>query len=158
MKEIRFSLQCGASNRKALIARRCSQCTIDHGDTELPPVTAHQHRRRSHSNCSTSSASMSFGTTLQPLKHRSTLERTSDLDKFDTLLMLAAERTSRSDTRRKQQRLSSTSLQTKPLPLLLVESQKTSNHVPTVRSQHVRFTSAGLFNGFFHYESDKKGH
>ncbi len=150
MKEIRFSLQCGASNRKALVPRRCSQCIVDHGDTELTPVTTttHQLRRRSQSNCSSSSASMTLGTILQPLKHRSTLERTSDLDKFDTLLMLAAERTSRDDTRRKQQRVSSPPLQTKPFPLLLVESQKTSNHAPTVRSQHVRFTSAGLFDFF----------
>jgi hypothetical protein len=152
MKEIRFSLQCGASNRKALAARRCSQCTGDHGhghgDSEPMTITTHQLRRRSHSNCSSSSASITLGTNLQPSKHRTTLERTSDLDKFDTLLMLAAERTSRDDTRRKQQRVSSTSVQTKPLPLLLVESRKTLNHVPTIRSQHVRFTSAGLFDFF----------
>jgi hypothetical protein len=156
MKEIRFALQCGASNRKALAARRCSQCTVDHGDKEPTPVTTtHQYRRRSHSNCSSSSASLNLGTTLPPLKHRATLERTSDSDKFDTLLMLAAERTSRCDTRRKQQRLSSTSLQTKNSPLLLVESQKTVNHAPSVRSQHVRFTSAGLFD-FFYDEFDIK--
>ena len=145
MKEIRFSLQCGASNRKALAARRCSQCTADHGDAEPTPITAHQLRRRSHSNCSSSSASITLGTSFQPSRHRTTLERTSDLDKFDTLLMLAAERTSRDDTRRKQQRVSSTSTQSKPMPLLLVESRKTLNHVPTIRSQHVRFTSAGRF-------------
>ncbi|CAF3684513.1 unnamed protein product [Rotaria sp. Silwood1] len=35
IKELRFSIQCGASNRKALIARRCSQCTVDNDDIEL---------------------------------------------------------------------------------------------------------------------------
>jgi hypothetical protein len=59
--------------------------------------------------------------------------------------MLAAERTNRLDTPNKKHRHSSTSLPRKSTPLLLVE-QQTSNHVPTIRSQHVRFsTSPGTF-------------
>jgi hypothetical protein len=142
MKELRFSIQCGASNRKALVSRRCSQCTTDHNDPELGTIT-HQYRRRSHSGRSSSSASMSFSTTLQPIKHRTTIERSSDLDKFDTLLMLAAERTNHLDKRHRPQRFSSTSPPRKLAPLLLVESQQTSNHVPSVRSQNIRSTRTG---------------
>jgi hypothetical protein len=101
-----------------------------------------QNRRRSHSIRSSSSTSINFGTNLQPIRNRATLERTSDLDKFDTLLMLAAERSSRSDIRIKQPRYSSTSPpQRKAVPLLLVE-QQTSNHVSNLRPQHVRFTTS----------------
>lgn len=85
--------------------------------------------------------SINFGATLQPIKHRTTIERTSDLDKFDTLLMLAAERSSRSDIRMKQPRYSSSSSpQRRAVPLLLVE-QPSSNHVSNMRSQHVRFST-----------------
>jgi hypothetical protein len=119
---------------------------MDHVDIELDPTTiiaTNQYRRRSHSNRSSSSASINFNTVLQPIKHRTTIERTSDLDKFDTLLMLAAERTKHLDTRRKQRRFSSTPPQRKAGPLLIVESEKTSNHVPNIQSQNVRFTHAG---------------
>jgi hypothetical protein len=106
-----------------------------------------QQRRRSHSIRSSSSASINFGTIVQPSKHRTTADRTSESDKFDTLLMLAAERRNRLDPRQKQQqRYASASPQRKGVPLLLVE-QHTSNHVPNVRSQQVRFsTSAGRFS------------
>jgi len=89
---------------------------------------------------------MNFNTNLQPPKYRTTNERTSDLDKFDTLLMLAAERTNRLDRHYNQQhqpRFSSTSPPRRPGPILIVE-QKGSNHHPNTRSHHVRFTSAGI--------------
>jgi len=143
MKELRFSIQCGASNRKALKPRRCSQCKLDQIDTELDTITQ-QRICRSQSNRSSSTASGHFGTTLQPPKHRATIERTSDLDKFDTLLMLAAERTNRLDAHRKQQRFSSTSPQRRTVPLILVE-QQTPNHLPNIRSEHVRCTNTGIF-------------
>lgn len=93
---------------------------------------------------------MNFGTTLQPPKYRTTVERTSDLDKFDTLLMLAAERTNRLDTHNKQQqRFSSASLSRKPVPLLIVEQQTSNHHHSHIRPQHVRFTSAGKFYFYF---------
>lgn len=146
MKELRFSIQCGASNRKALVARRCSQCTIPNDDIELNELP-HQHQllRHSHSNRSSSSTSAS----LQPPKHRPALERTSDADKFDTLLMLAAERTSYLDTRRKnsyndahnrKHRHLSASPQRKDVPLVLIEQQD-FNHEGSVRSHQVRFSS-----------------
>lgn len=142
MKELRFSLQCGASNRKALVSRRCSQCTADHIDTELTPIPINSSRRRS---CSNRSSSI---TSLQPTKRRTTLEQTSDLDKFDTLLMLAAERSNHIDARRKQQqqrqRFSSAPQSRRTMPLLLIESQQSSNHVSNPRSSHSQFTGAGL--------------
>ncbi|CAF4366273.1 unnamed protein product, partial [Adineta steineri] len=100
MKELRFSIQCGASNRKALVARRCSQCTIENDDVELneiPPqnqLLPHIHSRRS-----LSATSDNCPNTSQNSKRRTTVERTSDSDKFNTLLMLAAERTTYLDTR-----------------------------------------------------------
>jgi hypothetical protein len=142
MKELRFSIQCGASNRKSLATRRCSQCTVDQISTEFPTINQQQLRRRSYSNRSSSSASMNFGTSLQSTKHRTT----SDLSKCDTLLMLTAERTNRLDTLHKlHQRYSSTSPQLTTLPLILVE-QKRSNHARNVRPPHVRFIkSASTF-------------
>ncbi|CAF0743263.1 unnamed protein product [Adineta steineri] len=154
MKELRFSIQCGASNRKALVARRCSQCTIDNDDVELneiPPqnqLLPHIHSRRS-----LSATSDNCPNTLQNSKRRTTVERTSDSDKFNTLLMLAAERTTYLDTRRKKyfndthvtrkHRHLSTSPQRKDVPLVLVEQQEQqqSPQQPTnhVRSQVVRF-------------------
>ncbi|UJR26528.1 hypothetical protein I4U23_007851 [Adineta vaga] len=143
IKELRFSIQCGASNRKALVTRRCSQCVHDH--EELEPVTTIQSHHLHPPNSRLSTTSNSFLTTLQPLRHRGTSERTSDLDKFDTLLMLAAERTSRHDTHNKQQqqsRCSSTSLQRRPVPLLIIE-QQSSNHKSDDHSQHVQFKKKG---------------
>ena len=139
MKELRFSLQCGSSNRKALVTRRCSQCTIDHIDPELTPIPINYSRRRSYSNRSSSI------TSLQPIKRRTTIERTSDMDKFDTLLMLAAERSNHVDARRKQQRqrFSSAPPSRRTMPLLLIESQQSSNHVSNIRSSYSQFTGAG---------------
>ncbi|CAF3943845.1 unnamed protein product, partial [Adineta steineri] len=139
---LRFSIQCGASNRKALITRRCSQCIHDQPEAE-PVAIPNQHR---HPSCShrSSSGSMNFTSTLQPpLRHRTTVERTSDLDKFDTLLMLAAERTSRLDSRNKQQQHhhSPTSSQKRAVPLLIIE-QQASNHTPRIRASHKRFTKS----------------
>jgi hypothetical protein len=153
MKELRFSIQCGASNRKALVVRRCSQCTIDNVNIELDDISSHpQSLHSSHSNRSLSSTSGNLPMTnyLQTSKHRLTLERTSDTDKFDTLLMLAAERTNQSEARRKRsvnernahryQRHFSASPQRKDVPLLLIE-QQSSNHVAHVRAHQVRFSS-----------------
>jgi len=153
MKELRFSIQCGAPNRKALMTRRCSQCTIDHGNIEMDEISSHQQsvRSSSHSNRSLSSASANFPSHLQLPKRRSTVERTSDANKFDTLLMLAAERTSQSESRRKRhsgttdsssRRHLSVSPQRRDVPLLLVEQQGATNHRGSVRSQQVRFSSA----------------
>lgn len=153
MKELRFSIQCGAPNRKALMTRRCSQCTIDHGNIEMDEISSHQQsvRSSSHSNRSLSSASANFPSHLQLPKRRSTAERTSDANKFDTLLMLAAERTSQSESRRKRhsgttdsssRRHLSVSPQRRDVPLLLVEQQGATNHRGSVRSQQVRFSSA----------------
>lgn len=65
--------------------------------------------------------------------------------------MLAAERTSYLDTRRKnlssdthsnrKHHHLSTSLQRKDIPLVLIEQQQTLNHEPNVRSHQVRFSS-----------------
>ncbi len=141
MKELRFSIQCGASNRKALIARRCSQCTLDNNEVELNEIPQqNQLLDHPHSNRS----SLSIPTNIQTSRRRSTIERTSDADKFDTLLMLAAERTNRLDAHRKQQRFSSTSPQRRTVPLILVE-QQTPNHLPNIRSEHVRCTNTGTF-------------
>lgn len=139
MKELRFSLQCGASNRKALVSRRCSQCTVDHVDPELTPIPINYSRRRSFSNRSSSI------TSLQPIKRRTTIERASDMDKFDTLLMLAAERSNHIDVRRKQQRqrFASAPPSRRTMPLLLIESQQSSNHVSNIRSTHSQLTGAG---------------
>ncbi|CAF0763087.1 unnamed protein product [Adineta ricciae] len=138
IKEFRFSIQCGASNRKALATRRCSQCTNDQEEME-PVTTTGSHLLHPPSNRS-SVASNSYMTTLQPLRHRSALERTSDLDKFDTLLMLAADRTSRHNTHHKDHqhsRCSSSSLQRRPVPLLIIEQQP-SNHSLHDDSHHLR--------------------
>jgi hypothetical protein len=152
MKELRFSIQCGASNRKALVSRRCSQCTIDNNDIELDEIPQEQQSYRdTHINRSLSSTSIN----LEVPKHRPVTERTSDSDKFDTLLMLAADRTHHLDRRRKKylndsntvrrHRHSSASPQRKDVPLLLIE-QKEFNHVPSVRSHQVHFsTNAGMF-------------
>lgn len=145
MKELRFSIQCGASNRKALISRRCSQCVTD--TIEAQPATTAQAHRHSHlpshrhsPGRRSSIGSNNVNTSLQSLRHEPKAERTSDLDKFDTLLMLAAERTSRHEARhRHSQNCSPTAVQRKPVPLLIVE-QEPSNHTAQTRSQYVRFT------------------
>ena len=105
-----------------------------------------QSTRSSHSNRSLSSSSFNFASHLQTSKRRLTVERPSDAEKFDTLLMLAAERTNHHETRRKRhlneinnRRRSSTSPQRKDVPLLLVEQQGT-NHVTYLRPQ-VRFST-----------------
>jgi hypothetical protein len=153
MKELHFSIQCGASNRKALVARRCSQCKVTNDDIELNEIPqenqliSHSHRRRSSSVISAN---------LQPPKHRSNLERTSDLDKFDTLLMLAADRTNYLDARRKHRRFSASS-QRKDIPLVLVEQQQPSNYEPNVRSHQVRFsTNAGRVERFNGKQRERK--
>lgn len=148
MKELRFSIQCGASNRKTLIARRCSQCTLDNDEIELNEIPQqNQLIPNSYSNRSSSSVSVN----LQNSKHRPTVERISDTDKFDTLLMLAAERTNYLDTRRKnlstdthhnrKHRHLSVSPQRKDIPLVLIEQKQAFNLEPNVRSQQVRFSS-----------------
>ncbi len=151
MKELRFSIQCGASNRKALIARRCSQCAMDNDEHELNEISQ-QNQLLPYPPSNRSSSSLSVN--LQAPKHRSTQDRTSDTDKFDTLLMLAADRTNYLDTRRKnhtpdshqnhrKHRHSSQSSQRKDIPLVLIE-QQAANHEPNPRSQQVRFsTNAG---------------
>jgi len=151
VKELRFSIQCGASNRKALVTRRCSQCTVDNDDVELNEIPSQkQLLPHSHSDRSSISTSANFASNSQTPKRRTTVERTSDSDKFNTLLMLAAERTNYLDTRRKKyftdshvsrkHRHVSASPQRKDIPLVLVE-QQTSNHQSSVRSHQVRFTS-----------------
>lgn len=149
MKELRFSIQCGASNRKALVTRRCSQCTVPNDDLELNEYPQqHQLIRRSHSNRSSSSVS----TNIQPSKRRSPVERTSDADKFDTLLMLAAERTNYLDTRRKhlshdnhhhhrKHRHLSSSPPRKDVPLVLIEQDTYNNPESSLRSHQVRFSN-----------------
>ena len=149
MKELRFSIQCGASNRKALVTRRCSQCTVPNDDLELNEYPQqHQLIRRSHSNRSSSSVS----TNIQPSKRRSAVERTSDADKFDTLLMLAAERTNYLDTRRKhlshdnhhhhrKHRHLSSSPPRKDVPLVLIEQDTYNKPENNPRSHQVRFSN-----------------
>jgi hypothetical protein len=151
MKELRFSIQCGASNRKALVARRCSQCTTENDDVELNELP--QQNQITHPTYSNRSSSSASGH-LQAPRHRSTTERTSDTDKFDTLLMLAAERTNYLDSRRKnyhesrhhrKHRNLSSSPQRKDIPLVLIEQQSSpSNHESMTRLHQVRFsTNAG---------------
>ncbi len=148
MKELRFSIQCGASNRKALVGRRCSQCINDNDEIELNEIPQ-QNQLLHHSFSNRSSSSVSAN--VQAPRHRSTSERTSDTDKFDTLLMLAAERTNYLDARRKnllnergnsrKRRHLSVPPQRKDIPLVLIE-QQALNHEPNVRSHHqVRFSS-----------------
>ena len=148
MKELRFSIQCGAPNRKALVARRCSQCTNENDDMELKEIPQqNQSIRRTYSNRSSSSLSSH----LQAPKRSSTFERTSDADKFDTLLMLATERTNYLDTRRKnpsnearrhKHRNASFSPSRKDVPLVLIEQQSpSSNHESNLRSHQVRFST-----------------
>lgn len=150
IKELRFSIQCGASNRKALTARRCSQCTLDHGEAELCALTVpqshpQQHfpaRRHSPSNRSLSSVSVNSPTGFPTSKHRTTNDRTSELDKFDTLLMLAAERTNHLEKRSKSaQRHCSSSSQRKDIPLVLIE-QQSGNHDSNLHPSHVRFLAS----------------
>jgi len=126
-----------------LIARRCSQCTIDRIDTELQAMNNTAGQRRSRSHRSSSSQSINLGANLHPSRYRTTIERTSDLDKFDTLLMLASENSIRSEKGRKQHRTSSQSPLRKSVPLLLIESEAIASHMPMIRSHHVRFDSAG---------------
>jgi hypothetical protein len=147
MKELRFSIQCGASNRKALVARRCSQCSNENNEIELNEIPL-QHQLI-HRSLSTTSVN------LQTPKHRVNVERTSDANKFDTLLMLASERTNYLDARRKKyftdphndnkkRRYLSLSPQRKDVPLVLIE-QQTLNHASNVRSHQVRFSAnAGM--------------
>ncbi|CAF1512058.1 unnamed protein product [Rotaria sp. Silwood1] len=154
IKELRFSIQCGASNRKALIARRCSQCTIDNDDIELNEIPqANQLLHRTHSNRSSSSISANTtGSNLQVSKRRTTTERTGDSDKFDTLLMLAAERTNYLDNRRKKyfydshidrkHRHLSSSPQRKDIPLVLIEKY-TSDQESNQRPHQVHFSTNG---------------
>lgn len=152
MKELRFSIQCGASNRKALVARRCSQCTIDNNEIELNEIPQQNpllHR-------SSSATSVNCGSHSQTPKHRTPVERTSESNKFDTLIMLASERTNYLDTRRKRyfndshmdrkHRHLSVSPQRKDIPLVLIE-QQALNHVSNVRSHQVRFSkTSGRLN------------
>ena len=80
---------------------------------------------------------------MQGPKRRPTVERTSDLDKFDTLLMLATERTNRRkrfSNERNTYRHSSHSPQRKDVPLLLIEQQE-FNHLSNARTQQVRFST-----------------
>ncbi|CAF5111464.1 unnamed protein product [Rotaria sp. Silwood1] len=154
IKELRFSIQCGASNRKALIARRCSQCTVDNDDIELNEIPqANQLLHRTHSNRSSSSISANTtGSNLQVSKRRTTTERTGDSDKFDTLLMLAAERTNYLDNRRKKyfydshidrkHRHLSSSPQRKDIPLVLIEKY-TSDQESNQRPHQVHFSTNG---------------
>jgi hypothetical protein len=147
VKELRFSIQCGASNRKALVARRCSQCTIENDNIELDEIPQqNQLLHRTFSNRSSSS----LPGHLQAPKHRTKFEQTSDSDKFDTLLMLAAERTNYLDTRRKnyynetrshKHRNLSSSPERKDIPLVLIEQQSPSNHESKLRSHQVRFST-----------------
>ncbi|CAF1120253.1 unnamed protein product [Rotaria sordida] len=155
VKELRFSIQCGASNRKALVARRCSQCTVDNDDMELNEIPqSNQLLHRSHSNRSSSSISGNTGSNLQVPKRRLTTERSSDSDKFDTLLMLATERTNYLDNRRKRyfydphtdrkHRHVSGSPQRKDIPLVLVEKHgSSSDHEANVRPHQVHFSTNG---------------
>ncbi|CAF2895654.1 unnamed protein product [Rotaria sp. Silwood2] len=153
IKELRFSIQCGASNRKALVARRCSQCTVDDDDVELNEIPqTNQLLHRTHSNRSSSSISVNTGSNLQVPKRRTTTERTAESDKFDTLLMLAAERTNYLDNRRKKyfhdshidrkHRHLSASPQRKDIPLVLIEKHA-SNDERNVRSHQVHFSTDG---------------
>ncbi|CAF4814333.1 unnamed protein product, partial [Rotaria magnacalcarata] len=153
VKELRFSIQCGASNRKALIARRCSQCSGDNEGIELNELRQqNQLINRLHSNRSSLSGATNLSSTLQVQKRRATTEHTSEIDKFDTLLMLAAERTNYLDQRRKRyfheshneqkHHHLSASPQRKDIPLVLVEKYG-SNEQPTSRSHQVHFSTNG---------------
>lgn len=96
------------------------------------------------------SSAVSLSTNLQSTRRRSIAERSSDADKFDTLLMLAAERTNYLDARRKnlynennhrKHRPLSISPQRKDVPLLLVEQQNsTFQDNPNIRAHQVRFS------------------
>ncbi|CAF0775028.1 unnamed protein product [Rotaria sordida] len=139
IKEIRFSIQCGAPNRKALGTRRCSQCVHDHHGTELNSIPR-QHRRRSCNSHSSSIGSINYEPTLKPSKNRTSIEQTSDLDKFDNALMVTSEQKNHSNTCNKEQLYSSKSSRRKSIPLIIVEQQPSSNHIQqNIRSQHVRF-------------------
>ncbi|CAF0913490.1 unnamed protein product [Rotaria sordida] len=139
IKEIRFSIQCGAPNRKALSTRRCSQCVHDHHGTELNSIPR-QHRRRSCNSHSSSIGSINYEPTLKPSKNRTSIEQTSDLDKFDNALMVTSEQKNHSNTCNKEQLYSSKSSRRKSIPLIIVEQQPSSNHIQqNIRSQHVRF-------------------
>ncbi|CAF3034688.1 unnamed protein product [Rotaria socialis] len=122
LKEVRFSIQCGASNRKALVTRRCSQC--EH-DADPCTLAHHPHRR------SSSLASVNFGRTS---KTRTTIEKTPELDKFDTVLMLATEQRNHSDSYSRRHHSSMRSQRKKSPSLLLVEQQP-SNHVHRIQTQ-----------------------
>ena len=114
-----------------------------------------QFLQRSLSDRSSSVAtSVNFKNNLQTPKQDTINERYSDSEKFDTLLMLAAERTNYLDHRRKkyfhdspterQRRYLSESPQQKDIPLVLIKQQK-SSYEPSVRSHQVRFsTSEGM--------------
>jgi hypothetical protein len=141
VKEFRFSIQCGASNRKSLITRRCSQCTLEQGDHEANALTSEpappssDFRHRSISNRSASSASANCSTT----RPKTTTERGSDSEKFDTLLMLAAERNSHQDKRARPslRRQDSTTSQLKMSSLMVME-QPRINQGSSYRSNHLR--------------------
>ena len=142
MKEIRFSIQWTASNRKTLVTHHCSQCTTNQINAEHKTRTYQQHCC-SHNNRSLSSVPINFGIKSRSLTHRASIDRTYNSDKFDTLLMLAARRTTLSNARYRQQCHLSTSSKRKSLPLLFVE-QDTSNQVLNSHPQHAEFlTSSG---------------
>lgn len=132
-KEVRFSVQCGASNRKSLATRRCSQCKGEPNDTELYPVGL-QHRRRSVNSRSSSAGSDNYG---NPSKPRTTTEKTPELDKFDTVLMLASEQKNHTVSCNKQHRCSTKSSGRKSGSLLIVEEQG-SNHVQNIWPSHIQ--------------------
>ena len=119
MKELRFSIQCGASNRKALIDRRCSQCTVDNTNVELDELSSRSPAGRS----------LSIGSTQHQTLNKT---RSTETDKFDRLLMLASER--------KNSTNSSTRHRNSPrrdVPLLLVEQDQTT----AGRTHQVRFST-----------------
>lgn len=147
MKELRFSIQCGASNRKALVARRCSQCTMDNDDDDEQNEISQQNQLIT---CSTSLTPANAESHIQSPRRRPTADRQNDSDKFETLLMLAAERTNYLDHRRKKyfhethherkRRHLSSSPQRKDIPLVLIEKQ-VSNQESNLRPHQVRFST-----------------
>ncbi|CAF1037266.1 unnamed protein product [Rotaria magnacalcarata] len=134
LKEVRFSIQCGASNRKALSIRRCSQCKSDQNDSD-PCTLPHQRHRRSLNSHSSSLTSVNFGHTS---KTRTTTEKTPELDRFDSILMLATEKENHFDSRSRRRQSSTRSQRKKSSSLLLIEQQP-SNHVHHIQTQQVRF-------------------
>lgn len=150
MKEIRFSVQCGASNRKSLMSRRCSQCISEHDHVDVAVTNALTVASRIHSGShrSLSSASVNVPANFLSAHRRTTItDRPSDSDKFDTLLMVAAERAAQRDRRSKSVGRLSTAK--KPIPLLLIEQDTTNHNEANLRASQVRFLSTP---GYFDFE------